>query len=425
MNSKFFSLFVFATFTLSAARADDKPAPPSPAVDPQADTVLRGLADHFTTIDAFRVELEAQTRLESEDMKQAFTTRATLTVQRPAKLAITVKNPMIGSLFLVCDGSNTITFLPALNRYSVRPAPKSLELLSQDMGAASPVCLPVISALLEREPYEALVKEASRIVYAGRENRGDADCHRLTFTHADFDCDAWISAGPRPVLVAVKPHLARLKGKNGFPAAMHAEVEINLNAWEIGGRIPDAAFALAIPADAQKTDTLFPVRGEPAEADAGGEEEEAPDPAQALRLKPAPAFTLPLLGGGAFDLAAHKGKAPVMLLFWTSWAGPCRLLLPVFDKLARAYADKGLVCVSINEQESGDEVAAFLRDTGLKVPVALDTDSRTAALYQIAGIPQLVLIDKAGVVRESYIGYGQSLEDEVRVVLDALTATGS
>ena len=101
MNSKFLSLLVFATLSLSAVRAADKPAaPPPPVVDPQAEPVLRGLADHFKTVSSFKVEMEAQTRLESADMKQEFTTRATLMVNRPARLAMTVKNPMIGSLVL-------------------------------------------------------------------------------------------------------------------------------------------------------------------------------------------------------------------------------------------------------------------------------------------------------------------------------------
>jgi peroxiredoxin len=384
------------------------------SVDPQADVVLRSLSAYFKAAPSFKVEMEAETRIESEDMKQEFTTRGSLAVKRPDKLAMMVKNSMIGAMLLVCDGTNVTAFLPGFNRYTVKPSGGSLEQLSQVMGASSPACLPVISALLERDPYEALVQNASRIQYLGEEKRGDVVCHRLKFAHQEFDCDAWIRTGPKPLLEAVKPCLAKMGVANNMPAGMKTDVILNLKEWEIGADLPSALFTIELPAEAQKADTLFPSEPET--------ESEEPDPAEALRSKPAPAFKLPLLGGEEFDLAAHKGKAPAVLCFWTTWAGPCRFTLPMIEKTATAFKDKGVAFISINQQESDTAIQEFLKTTGVTVPVALDRNSEVAGLYQVAGVPQIVVVDKSGIVREVYLGYGKSLEDELHVVLNALTA---
>jgi thiol-disulfide isomerase/thioredoxin len=329
---------------------------------------------------------------------------------------LTVRNSMMGAMFLVSNGTNITTFLPAFKRFTVRPAPQTLENLSLEMDGASPVCLPVISALLERDPYAALVKEATRVEYLGEEKRGDVACHRLQFTHKNFDCQAWISAGPKPLLLAVKPCLVKMATPDNRPPGLKAEVLLNLNGWELGCDIPDSQFALALPDDAMKSDTLLPGMEEPDNADS---EENLAD---ALHLKPAPAFKLPLLGGGTFDLAAQKGTNVVVLDFWASWCSPCRLALPVLEKTALAYKGKGVSFLSINQQESEQDIRDFLRNTGLKVTVALDSESDAAQLYKVAGIPQILVIDKAGIVRESIVGYSKTLEDELRVILDALTA---
>ncbi len=383
-------------------------------VDPKAEAVLQSVSDYFKAAPSFKVEMEAETRIEAEDMKQEFTTRAVLAVKQPDKLAMTVKNSMIGTMVLVCDGTNVTAFLPAFNRYTVKPSGGSLEQLSLVMGGASPACLPVVSALMERDPYDALVKDASRIQYLGEEKRGEVACHRLKFTHPEFDCEAWIRTGPQPLIEAVKPCLAKMGLAGKLPPGMKTDVILNLTGWEVGTDLPAALFAMTLPPEAQKADSLFP-----------GQSEEEPvevDPTEALRLKPAPTFRLPLLAGGTFDLAAQKGQAVSVLCFWTTWAGPCRLALPMLEKLAAAFKDKGVAVVGINQQEGDAAIKEFLGNAGVTIPVALDGGSEVAGLYQVAGVPQIVVVDKSGLVREVYMGYGKSLEDELRVVLEALTA---
>ncbi len=384
------------------------------SVDPRAGAVLQALSDYFKAAPSFKVEMEAETHIVAEGMKQEFTTRAVLTIKRPDKLAMTAKNCMIGTLMLVCDGTNVTAFLPAFNRYTVKPSRGSLDQFSQEMRASSPTFLPVIAALLERDPYEAFMKDATRVQYVGEEMRGDVACHHLTFTHQGFDCDVWIRTGPKPLLEAIKPCLAEMGGEDKMPAGMKSDVMLNLKNWEIGPDLSNSLFTITLPPDAQKTDTLYPGPTE-------NEPEEANSP-EALLLKPAPGFTLPLLGGGDFDLAAQKDKTALVLCFWTTWAGPCRLALPMLEKTAAAFKDKGVTVVSVNQQESEATLHEFLANVGVTLPVALDRNSEAADLYQVAGVPQIVVIDKSGIVRKVYLGYGEKLEDELRAALEGLTA---
>ncbi|MFO7534604.1 MAG: DUF2092 domain-containing protein [Kiritimatiellia bacterium] len=407
-NRLFFALFPAAFLAASSFAGDTN------TVDPKAETILRALSAYFKTVPTFKVDLEAETRIESPDMKQEFTTRATLAVKKPDKIAMAVKNSMIGTLLLTCNGATFVTFLPALNRYTIKPAPDSLEKLSIEMNASSPACLPVISALLERDPFGALVNDASRILYLGEEAFNGVPCHRLKFEHSDFDCEAWIRTGPLPLLEAIKPCLAKSAALNKMPADMKANVLLQLKNWECGGELPDSLFTLELPAEAQKVDSLFP--GAAAET----AENEEPDPSDALKQKPAPGFTLPLLGGGTFKLASQTNKAVTVICFWTTWAGPCRHALPMLEKTAASYKDKNVRFLFINQQEPEAAIHDFLKSAELTLPVGLDKESEVAGLYQVAGVPQTVIIDKAGIVREIYVGYGRSLEDDIRLQINEL-----
>ena len=65
-----------------------------------------------------------------------------------------------------------------------------------------------------------------------------------------------------------------------------------------------------------------------------------------------PMFTLDMVGGGRLDLGKHRNKDVVILDFWASWCGPCRIGLPILNKVAQDYKDKNVVFYAINLKES-------------------------------------------------------------------------
>ncbi len=142
-----------------------------------------------------------------------------------------------------------------------------------------------------------------------------------------------------------------------------------------------------------------------------------PHPLEGL---PAPPFTLPLLGGGELDLAAHLGKEPVVLDFWATWCPPCREALPVLDRVAGEFAGRGVRFYTVNIAEPPEAVAGFLERNGVGLPTALDGTMAVSELYTADYIPQTVFIGRDGVVAKVHTGVLGA--DTLRREIDALLA---
>jgi len=118
---------------------------------------------------------------------------------------------------------------------------------------------------------------------------------------------------------------------------------------------------------------------------------------------PAPAFTLPRLGGrgtvGTPSTAGGDGR-PAVLLFFASWCPPCRAELPALAAAVhreRASASPLAAVPVIGIDTADPNGAAFVRSAGVTFPVASDADYRvTENLYGFPGDPYAVAIDRSG-----------------------------
>jgi len=118
--------------------------------------------------------------------------------------------------------------------------------------------------------------------------------------------------------------------------------------------------------------------------------------------KEAPDFTLKDLTGKAVNLQALRGKT-VLLNFWATWCGPCRVEMPHLEKLYREYKDKDVVFLTVSDEEP-DVIRAFLLGQKYTFGSLVDEDSQASRLYQINAIPQTVFIGRSGRVVESFRG---------------------
>jgi thiol-disulfide isomerase/thioredoxin len=122
-------------------------------------------------------------------------------------------------------------------------------------------------------------------------------------------------------------------------------------------------------------------------------------PAAALLGKPAPELVgRPIAGGGNVRLSEHQGEV-VMLTFWTSWSGESRALLPRLDKLGATYAPAGLVTIGVSLDDHPDAAAEVVRTLGLRFANTLDAQKALGRRFDVATVPLVLLIDRAGVVR--------------------------
>jgi thiol-disulfide isomerase/thioredoxin len=138
--------------------------------------------------------------------------------------------------------------------------------------------------------------------------------------------------------------------------------------------------------------------------------------------KGAPAFELELLDGGRLSLAEHKGRHTVILDFWATWCGPCRMAMPVLAEVASAFADRGVKLYAVNLREDPEKIRAFLDRAELKVAVAMDTKAEVAARYGVEGIPHTVVIDRDGNIAHVHVGYTPDLKEELTQVLEKVLA---
>lgn len=134
----------------------------------------------------------------------------------------------------------------------------------------------------------------------------------------------------------------------------------------------------------------------------------------------APAVTFAMLEGGAQPLAGLKGQV-VLVNFWATWCPPCRAEMPGFEKVYEAKHAAGFTVVGVSmDDASREQVAAFLRDHGIRYPVAMATSDVVSAFGGVNSFPTSVLVDRQGRVR--YTVRGIFAEVTLRAAIDRLLA---
>jgi peroxiredoxin len=126
---------------------------------------------------------------------------------------------------------------------------------------------------------------------------------------------------------------------------------------------------------------------------------------------PAPAFQLNSSTGKPLALADFRGQI-VLLNFWASWCGPCRQEMPILEQLNHQYHAKGVTLLGINVEPDSAAAVDWLKATPVTFPILFDTDSKVSKLYEVAGMPNTVIIDRKGQVRYIHRGYAAGAEND-------------
>ena len=105
-------------------------------------------------------------------------------------------------------------------------------------------------------------------------------------------------------------------------------------------------------------------------------------------------FALSDLQGKTWTLKDLRGKV-VLVNFWATWCPPCRKEMPDLQALYEQFKDQGFVVLAISDEESA-KVSPFVAERNISYPVLLDPGRKVNEGFEVGGIPQSFVFDRAG-----------------------------
>jgi thiol-disulfide isomerase/thioredoxin len=123
-------------------------------------------------------------------------------------------------------------------------------------------------------------------------------------------------------------------------------------------------------------------------------------------------------GSSSVTLDSFRGR-PILLTFWATWCGPCRVELPELRDLYGELVGEGFVLLTVNVDNSPLIADRFLAQLGVKVPVYRMSRGDIAAL-QINALPTNILLDRDGRVAMATAGYDPRMPAEIRRLVEGM-----
>jgi peroxiredoxin len=110
-------------------------------------------------------------------------------------------------------------------------------------------------------------------------------------------------------------------------------------------------------------------------------------------------FALQDLDGNTVTLSQFIGR-PVLINFWATWCGPCRIEMPELQSVFEEYgSSEDFLILALDQDESAEDVRAYFDELGLTFQPLLDEDNQTARNYGLQGtLPASVFINPDGEV---------------------------
>jgi len=138
----------------------------------------------------------------------------------------------------------------------------------------------------------------------------------------------------------------------------------------------------------------------------------------------APDFSLESLDGKSVRLSDLRGKA-VLLNFWATWCGPCKIEMPWFVELQNQYGAQGLQIVGVAmDDASKEDIAKFAKSMGVNYPILIGKESIGDQYGGIPALPESFFIGRDGKMVDKIIGLkGKGeIEDAIKKALNTQAA---
>ncbi|HYO82282.1 MAG TPA: TlpA disulfide reductase family protein [Bryobacteraceae bacterium] len=146
----------------------------------------------------------------------------------------------------------------------------------------------------------------------------------------------------------------------------------------------------------------------------------------AAQRKQAPNWTLKDSDGRAVSLADYKGKV-VLLNFWATWCGPCKIEIPWFIEFEQKYKDRGFAVLGVAMDDEGWEVVKpYIVKNKVNYRTVMGTDMVAQQYGGVESLPTTFVIDKDGRIASTHIGLISKgdYENEIVQLLDSRADAG-
>jgi thiol-disulfide isomerase/thioredoxin len=425
--------------------APGKPAPLRP-LEPRVQQVLAQARQAYKTIQTYQDLGSVTTTVVVAGRPAETTTPASTTFQQPGRF---ISNYQGMSLY--SDGKNLWIYTSVRGKYYQQP--RNQPSTSQTGGPTAESMLgnlPVLTMLTNPDRSLLTTATAFESAYRGQEQIAG---HPVDHVSLVSPADAWFGATDDPqgganrvtidlffdsqthmllrlninMAGALRNRMTQMDQPRGPEQLNQASWQYNAGQVRLNTPISAEMFTFRPPANALKVETLvdlFSATGgaAPVNDEAQAEGEESDEVAAAY---PAPNFTLSDLAGHPVALNDLRGHVIVMD-FWATWCGPCRMALPHIQKMNEDFKNRGVIVLGVDVGEEPQTVLRFAESNRMSFRILLDAQGKVAELYKVTGIPHTVLIDQKGQVVRTHTGFapGQEnvLHDEVTALLTAPAA---
>jgi peroxiredoxin len=135
--------------------------------------------------------------------------------------------------------------------------------------------------------------------------------------------------------------------------------------------------------------------------------------------KPAPDFALKDADGKTVHLSDYKGKV-VLVDFWATWCGPCRLEIPWLKEFQNKFKDRGFEVLGISMDDDGwAAVKPFASDLGINYRIVIGDDATAQNYGGVDALPTTFVIDREGRIAKIHVGLTskKEIEDGIQQLL--------
>jgi len=131
-------------------------------------------------------------------------------------------------------------------------------------------------------------------------------------------------------------------------------------------------------------------------------------------------FTLKDVNNANVSLASFKGKV-ILLDFWATWCGPCKVEIPWFIEFQQKYGKDGLQVVGVSVDDPIAKLKPYVTDMKMSYPVlqGLGQDKMLDAFNPMPALPTTVLISRAGKICGKHVGMAskETFENAIKALL--------